>query len=162
MATKAYKLFQLGREGNSFNLEQRKEIRSSVKIDESLAAIYNANSKDSGKLYVENEEETERLFGKPKSKIITPVIPEVTDSISKEFIEDVKASNAVKVIEDNQPTPEQLKYYTRRDKMFAAGFVLRSQADGGTDMVFVKNNKSILASELLALAPAKFGKLLKS
>jgi len=136
MSTKVYRLYQLGREGNSFNLEQRKEIRSSVKIDETLAEIYNDNAIDSGKLYVINEEETERLFGKPKPKVSTPVIPAVTESVTE--------------------TPEQLKYNVRKDKMIAAGFVFNE-----TDNVFERGKVIIKAEALLDMPPAKYGKLLK-
>lgn len=139
MADKVYRLFQLMRNGNVFDLNQRKEIRSSVKISESLAEMFNSNALDSGKLYVINEEETERLFGKPK-KVVEEVKKKDEDPpANKTFI----------------PTDQQ-KYDKRKSKMIEAGFVFDSE-----QTTFTKGNDVITGAELLALNNVKYGKLLK-
>jgi hypothetical protein len=137
MATKAYRLFQLMKEGQVFDLNQRKEIRSSVKIDESLAELFNKNASDSGKLYVVNEEETERLFGDKKPKEIIPVVSPVTTET-----EEQKA---------------QKLYDKRKAELLAVGFLFNE-----ADLTFTKGKKVVSATDLPGIKPMQFGKLLKT
>jgi hypothetical protein len=136
MATKVYRLFQLMKEGQVFDLNQRKEIRSSVKIDESLAELFNENATDSGKLYVVNEEETERLFG-----VKTPVEKQ-PDNSSGGLVNE---------------TPEQKLYDKRKAELIAAGFIFNE-----SDLTFTKGKKVVSASDLPGIKPMQYGKLLKT
>jgi len=134
MATKVYRLFQLMKEGQVFDLNQRREIRSSVKIDESLAELFNKNASDSGKLYVVNEEETERLFGAEKSN-----------------------NSSTKVVTETEEQKLQKLYDKRKSELMAVGFMFNE-----TDLTFTKGKKVVSATELPGIKPMQFGKLLKT
>lgn len=155
MAAKAYKRWKLAKQNGRYMSEFKTPTNPHhVVIDESLAEIYNSNTQDSGVLY-EIDQEATILLEKDINKRMQERIARQTRTTYNPDLIKPKVVEPIKEEEENE-TPDQLKYNKRKEKMIAAGWVFNIETNS-----FTRKDEVVKAEDLLNMANTNYGKLIK-